>query len=144
MERIFDLARPSMDASLPASSGQITSNSFMKREFGKKLIEEYLPNWDLTHLIDTSGAYIPGHGTPTVILFARAQAPRSEQVRGVLGIRGKPLRRRIQPRARSGLRSQSWFDQRQKQRASLFRPRSCRGRRLPSTRGAFRGAGRWR
>jgi hypothetical protein len=32
----------------------------------KKLIEEYIPRWDLTHVIDTSGAYIPGHGTPTV------------------------------------------------------------------------------
>ena len=38
----------------------ITANSFMKREFGKKLIEEYIPRWDLTHVIDTSGAYIPG------------------------------------------------------------------------------------
>ena len=61
--------------------GQITANSFMKREFGKKLIEEYFPKVDLTHVIDTSGAYIPGHGTPTVILFGRtpfaARDPRS-------------------------------------------------------------------
>src|SRR6202041_3035110 len=35
--------------------GQITANSFMKREFGKKLIEEFFPNVDLTHVIDTSG-----------------------------------------------------------------------------------------
>ena len=48
-------------------TGQITANSFMKREFGKKLIEEFFPRIDLTHVIDTSGAYIPGHGTPTVI-----------------------------------------------------------------------------
>ena len=32
----------------------------MKREFGKKLIEEFFPRVDLTHVIDTSGAYIPG------------------------------------------------------------------------------------
>ena len=51
--------------------GQITSNSFMKREFGKKLIEEYLAAIDLTLIVDTSGAYIPGHGTPTVILVGR-------------------------------------------------------------------------
>ncbi|MDQ3830430.1 MAG: hypothetical protein M3361_14250 [Candidatus Tectomicrobia bacterium] len=38
--------------------GMITANSFMKREFGKKLIEEFLPKVDLTHVIDTSGAYI--------------------------------------------------------------------------------------
>ena len=36
--------------------GQITANSFMKREFGKKLIEEFLSQIDLTHVIDTSGA----------------------------------------------------------------------------------------
>src|SRR5690606_38502619 len=51
--------------------GMITANSFMKREFGKKLVETYIPRWDITHIIDTSGAFIPGHGTPTVILFAR-------------------------------------------------------------------------
>ena len=51
--------------------GMITANSFMKREFGKKLIEQLIPTWDLTHVIDTSGAYIPGHGTPTVILVGR-------------------------------------------------------------------------
>ena len=55
--------------------GMITANSFMKREFGKKLIEEFFPEVDLTHVIDTSGAYIPGHGTPTVILFGRNRRP---------------------------------------------------------------------
>ena len=55
--------------------GMITANSFMKREFGKKLIEEFFPTVDLTHVIDTSGAYIPGHGTPTVILFGRNRRP---------------------------------------------------------------------
>ena len=68
----------------------ITANSFMKREFGKKLIEDYLPTKALTHVIDTSGAYIPGHGTPTVILFARNQRPQDEPIRAVLGIRGEP------------------------------------------------------
>ena len=57
-------------------TGQITANSFMKREFGKKLIEEYFPKVDLTHVIDTSGAYIPGHGTPTVILIGRRRFAR--------------------------------------------------------------------
>src|SRR5262249_20136491 len=55
--------------------GMITTNTFMKREFGKKLIEEFFPNIDLTHVIDTAGAYIPGHGTPTVILFGRSRRP---------------------------------------------------------------------
>ena len=50
-------------------SARSPSNSFMKREFGKKLIEDFFAQKvDLTYVIDTSGAYIPGHGTPTVIL----------------------------------------------------------------------------
>ena len=44
--------------------GQITANPFMKREFGKKLIEWYFPQVDLTHVIDTSGAYIPDAEPP--------------------------------------------------------------------------------
>ena len=70
--------------------GMITANSFMKREFGKKLIEEFFPKTDLTHVLDTSGAYIPGHGTPTVILFGRARKPVDSSVRAVLGIKGEP------------------------------------------------------
>ena len=72
--------------------GMITTNTFMKRPFGKKMVEEFLPAVDLTHVIDTSGAYIPGHGTPTVILFGRNQRPASTTVRAVLGIRGEPGR----------------------------------------------------
>ena len=71
-------------------TGQITANSFMKREFGKKLIESYLPRIDLTHVIDTSGAYIPGHGTPTVILFGRNRKPVAPKIRAVMGIKGEP------------------------------------------------------
>lgn len=92
MERFFDLAVKGDGApQKPAGfTGQITSNSFMKRGFGKKLVEEYLPRWDLTHVLDTAGAYIPGHGTPTVILFGRNQAPVGSNIRTVLGIIGEP------------------------------------------------------
>lgn len=92
MERFFDLAvKGDGTPQQPAGFvGQITANSFMKREFGKKLIEEYLPRWDLTHVLDTSGAYIPGHGTPTVILFGKNQPFVSGSIRTVLGIRGEP------------------------------------------------------
>ena len=89
-ERFFDLTLWPEDNSPAGFMGMITANSFMKREFGKKLIEDYLSRKDLTHVIDTSGAYIPGHGTPTVIMFARNQAPKSEQIQAVLGIRGEP------------------------------------------------------
>jgi hypothetical protein len=74
----------------PGYIGMITANSFMKREFGKKLIEEFFPKIDLTQVIDTSGAYIPGHGTPTVILFGRARQRSEQTVRAVLGIKGEP------------------------------------------------------
>ena len=89
-ERFFDLAIYGYDAVPAGYVGMITANSFMKREFGKKLIEEFLPRIDLTHVIDTSGAYIPGHGTPTVILFGRHRTPVGHEVRAVLGIRGEP------------------------------------------------------
>ena len=62
----------------------------MKRDFGIKLIEGLFPEVDLTHVVDTSGAYIPGHGTPTVILFGRNRSPSSDVVRAVLGIKGEP------------------------------------------------------
>ena len=92
MERFFDLAiAPESGAVSPAGFvGMITGNAFMKREFGKKLIEEFIPRWDVTHVVDTSGAYVPGHGTPTVILFARHRRPIAPTVRAVLGIRGEP------------------------------------------------------
>lgn len=92
-ERFFELATPWDPGNTGRSGGyvgMITTNSFMKREFGKKLIEDCLPHWDLTHVIDTSGAYIPGHGTPTVILFGRNQLPVGPTIRTALGIRGEP------------------------------------------------------
>ncbi|QGG94364.1 BREX-2 system adenine-specific DNA-methyltransferase PglX [Actinomarinicola tropica] len=93
MERLFDLAVRGSSTEPAGFVGQITANSFMKREFGRKVIEEFLAHEvDLTHVIDTSGAYIPGHGTPTVILFGRNRSPVGSSVRAVLGIRGEPGR----------------------------------------------------
>jgi hypothetical protein len=70
--------------------GEITANSFMKREFGKKLIEKFLPKIDLTCVVDSSGAIIPGHGTDTVILFGRSRRPVGETVRMLQRIKGEP------------------------------------------------------
>jgi SAM-dependent methyltransferase len=72
--------------------GQITANSFMKREFGKKLISTVFARLDVTGVIDTSGAYIPGHGTPTVIIFGRHQKPVAASTWAILGKRGEPKR----------------------------------------------------
>ncbi len=89
-ERFFELAITGHNGQAAGFVGLITTNSFMKREFGSKLIEQVLPRLDLTHVIDTSGAYIPGHGTPTVILFGRHRAPIESGVRTVMGIKGEP------------------------------------------------------
>ena len=97
MELFFELARPEGATGGGGYVGKITSNSFMKREFGKKVIEKFLSGTftprgrvDLTAVIDTAGAYIPGHGTPTVILFGRSRKPVLSTVRAALGVRGEP------------------------------------------------------
>ncbi|MQS17254.1 N-6 DNA methylase [Streptomyces kaniharaensis] len=79
-----NLARPA------GTIAQLTANSFMKREFGKKYIEQYLSRLDLTWVIDTSGAYIPGHGTPTLIMVHRARPPQGDTVIAIRGNRGEP------------------------------------------------------
>ncbi|MFI2435757.1 BREX-2 system adenine-specific DNA-methyltransferase PglX [Streptomyces sp. NPDC018693] len=93
-QRFFELAMKGAGGSTGGGGfvGQITANSFMKREFGKKLIEVVFRNRvELSHVIDTSGAFIPGHGTPTVILVGRNRVPNSGRtVRAVLGVRGEP------------------------------------------------------
>ncbi|BCL27146.1 BREX-2 system adenine-specific DNA-methyltransferase PglX [Streptomyces aurantiacus] len=91
-QRIFELAvRASGSERAAGFTGQITANSFMKREFGRKLINWFHQKVDLTQVIDTSGAYIPGHGTPTVILAGRNRvAYQGEPIRVVLGILGEP------------------------------------------------------
>ncbi len=92
MERFFELAKNPRDGQPAGWTGQITSNSFMKREFGSRIIEEFLVRKDLRLVADTSGAYIPGHGTPTVIITGRNQQPVDDTVRAVLGVRGEPGR----------------------------------------------------
>jgi hypothetical protein len=89
-ERFFDLAQIGANEQFAGFVGFIVSNSFMKREFGSKLIEEVLPNLDLTHVIDCSGAPMAGNGTPTAILLGRNRRPIAGVVRTVRGIRGEP------------------------------------------------------
>jgi hypothetical protein len=87
--RSFDLAVRGADGQAGYVS-LLTSNSFMKREFGRSLIEQFLPTVDLTDVIDASGVFIPGHGTPTVILCGRNQDPQPAPVRLIAGLRGEP------------------------------------------------------
>ncbi|MBL9101053.1 MAG: BREX-2 system adenine-specific DNA-methyltransferase PglX [Myxococcales bacterium] len=85
MQRFFQLAKQG-----GGYVGQITSNSFTKREFGASLIEKVLPKLDLELIVNTAGAFIPGHGTPTILVFGRNRAPVGEHVEAVLAKRGEP------------------------------------------------------
>ncbi|NUU20941.1 MAG: DNA methylase [Streptomycetaceae bacterium] len=69
---------------------QLTTNAWMKREYGKAFTEEFLPQFHIEWIIDTSGCYIPGHGTPTMILVTRACPPQGDTVRAILGKQGEP------------------------------------------------------
>lgn len=96
MELFFRLAIRGESGRGAGFAGQITSNAFMKREFGKKLIEDLFGGFhednpvDLLEVVSTDGAYIPGHGTPTVIIVGRRRRPVVNKVRGILGVRGEP------------------------------------------------------
>jgi hypothetical protein len=83
-QRIYDLAVNG------GFTGQITDNAFMKREFGRKLIEQFYARVDLNLVVDTSGVIIPGHGTSTVMIFGRNRRPITSTVRTVLRVRGEP------------------------------------------------------
>ncbi|MFE6555176.1 BREX-2 system adenine-specific DNA-methyltransferase PglX [Streptomyces sp. NPDC057746] len=93
-QRFFELAKQGgADGHGYGVVGQITANSFMKREFGTRLIEDYFAHRvELTEVIDTSGAYIPGHGTPTVILVGKPRegSKRQATIRTVRSIQGEP------------------------------------------------------
>jgi len=84
-ERFFELAQ---DDDVPGFVGMITANSFMTRDFGEKLITQFLPKWDLTHVVDLSFVPVPGHDTSTVMLFGRNRAPLLPTTRTVVGVRG--------------------------------------------------------
>lgn len=93
-QRFFELAkRGDAEGRGYGMVGQITANSFMKREFGAKLIEGYFGHAvELTEVIDTSGAYIPGHGTPTVILVGKQRGGdrRAPVIRTIRSVQGEP------------------------------------------------------
>lgn len=92
MELLFKLAKRNVNDRPAGWVGQITSNSFMKRGFGTSIIEGFLAQLDLVEVIDTSGAFIPGHGTPTAIIVGRNRVPQTTVLRAVLGIRSEPGR----------------------------------------------------
>lgn len=82
-ERFFELAAES------GFVGLINSNAWTKRDFGTTLIEKVIPRLDVQKVVDTSGCYLPGHGTPTLLLFGRHRAPSGIGVVAVLNKRGE-------------------------------------------------------
>ena len=82
-ERFFDMAAPG------GFVGMINANSFTKRDFGRPLISKVLPRYDVQLIVDTSGCYIPGHGTPTLLLFGRDREPSPGPAMAILGKRGE-------------------------------------------------------
>jgi hypothetical protein len=70
--------------------GLLVANSFMKRDFGRNLVERFFPTVELTHVIDTAGVFIPGHGTPTAILLGRSRQPQDVTAEVIAGLRGEP------------------------------------------------------
>ncbi len=70
--------------------GLINSNAFARRSFGKALVEKVLPQHDLSFVADCSGVFIPGHGTPTVILAGRRSSPRDESLWVLSCLQGEP------------------------------------------------------
>ncbi|MEU2301240.1 BREX-2 system adenine-specific DNA-methyltransferase PglX [Streptomyces antibioticus] len=93
-QRFFELAkRGDAEGRSYGMVGQITANSFLKREFGTKLIEGFFGHAvELTEVVDTSGAYIPGHSTPTIILVGKRRGgdARSPVIRTVRSVQGEP------------------------------------------------------
>lgn len=88
-ELFFRLARQAGSGQAAGRVGMITANSFMKREMGKRLIEDFIPSWDLTHVVDMTAIRPHGHPTPTVILLGRNQYPTTESIRLTGCIRGE-------------------------------------------------------
>lgn len=82
-ERFFELATAA------GFVGLINSNAWAKRDFGKTLVEKVLPRFDVQQVIDTSGCYLPGHGTPTLLLFGRNRTESTTPAVAVLGKRGE-------------------------------------------------------
>jgi hypothetical protein len=73
-------------------TGIIVGNNFCKRSFGRGLVERVLPDVQLDLVVDSSGTYIPGHGTPTVMLFSSRTevAGAKHAVQVVVGKHGEP------------------------------------------------------
>ena len=96
--RSFSLVAPFIERSMALAHegensgvvGLIVSNSFAQRLYGEKLIEHVLPRYELQSIIDLNGVFIPGHGTPTVILLLRNRKPKRRNILVLSNLKGEP------------------------------------------------------
>jgi len=90
-ERLFQIGKKGNPENGQAGwVGQITANSFMTRQFGTRLIEDFLANLQLVEVVDTSGVHLPGHGTATIILIGKPSHPAGKTIRVVQHVRDEP------------------------------------------------------
>jgi hypothetical protein len=87
IQRCFGLARPGAGV-----VGLFAVGSFLRREPGRRLVEEFFRDAvELTEVVDTSGAWLPGHGGATTILVGRHRPARAGvPVRTVVTLRDEP------------------------------------------------------
>ena len=64
---------------LDAQLGFIVSNAFAQRDLGQPLVEKFFPTVDLQKIVDCSGLFFPGHGTPTCLVFGAQRRPNEQQ-----------------------------------------------------------------
>ncbi|MEQ8438766.1 MAG: BREX-2 system adenine-specific DNA-methyltransferase PglX [Ilumatobacter fluminis] len=90
-ELFWHLAHAESDIDRSGFVGLINAEAFMKAAFGRRLVDTWFPAHDVTLVVDARGAYIPGHGTPTVLLFGRNRLPgHSSTVDFVQALSGEP------------------------------------------------------
>jgi len=95
--RKYGLAAPFIERFIKLAQGQenaghigaIVTNAIATRLYGKKLIENVLPQYDLKAVVDLSGVYIPGHGTPTLIVLAKNQPQHDDKTLVVSNLKGE-------------------------------------------------------
>jgi hypothetical protein len=70
-ERFFQLGTSG------AHVGFITAKAFTSSEYGESLVRQVVPRIALRRIVDSSRVTIPGHGTPTLLVFGR-NSPRDD------------------------------------------------------------------
>lgn len=90
VEQATAVARAFEDAPEGSRVVVFSASAVARRVFGRGLVQNVLASWDLTHVIETGGAYIPGQPLPTLILVGRAQEPSDDPVRVLRCHRAEP------------------------------------------------------